>query len=130
MSDWLIGGIAVPEDLEWPDERKTQLTRRQSETLSLSGGVIVQVSRQTGGLPITIQTPADHPVRRSLCESLQDHADDDATGAFTVTDPSGNDYQCRYRWRDGDPVEWSPLYHQSPPDPDDYCTLTLRLMTV
>jgi hypothetical protein len=128
MSDWQIDTIDVPEDLEWPD--RSWIGKRQGDYLSTAGTSITQVSRQHTGRPITLQTPIDHPVRRALCEALQAHADDDQIGVFTVTTPEGEQHQCRYRWSDGLPVEYAPVYHQSPADPDDLCTLIIRLKTV
>lgn len=128
MSDWQIDNIDVPGDLEWID--RAWVGKRQVDALSITGTAISQVSRQLTGRPITLITPSAFLVARSLCESLESHADDDELSDFTVTTPEGDSFLCRYRWSDGLPIEYAPDFYESPAQATDLCTLTIRLKTV
>ena len=128
MSDWQIGNLTLPGDLEWVDELGWT-DRKQRERTSLAGTVITQRSTQVSGRPITIVTGQGFLVTRQQVLDLQQMAE--TADSFQVTHPDGRVFQCRFRW-DGSlaPVDSATASYQSPPEPDDLCTLTLRLMTV
>lgn len=128
MSNWNIGGVVLPGDLEWVDEFAPE--RKQAETTALSGGTIVQLSRQVSGIPITLQTPPDVFVTRQHVADLAALRDDENTDVFTVDNPDGRSFQCRFRHGDGLPVDWDNTFFRAPPRSSDaWHTLTLRLMT-
>lgn len=128
MSTWTVGGVVLPGDLEWVDEFAP--ARRQAEAVSLSGGMIVQRSRQTSGLPMTLQTPEGVYVTRQQVMDLSAMLDDDAVDTFTVTHPDGREFICRFRHGSGLPVDWANTMFRAPPQAEDaWHTLTLRMMT-
>ena len=128
MSNWQIGPVILPGDLEWIDEFRP--LRRQSESLSLAGGSIVQRSTQLTGIPITLQTPPRVFVTRQQITDLLALVDDAQVDTFLARHPDGRDFTCRFRHRDGQPVDWANTFFRSPPQATDgWHTLTLRLMT-
>ena len=128
MTDWTIGGVALPEDMEWLDE--LQPARRQAESVALSGGMIVQTSTQVAGLPMTLRTPAGVYVTRAQIKALIALRDNPATDAFTVGHPDGRSFSCRFSHANGSPIDYANTMFRSPPeDSDGWHTLTLRLMT-
>lgn len=129
MSNWQIGSVTLPGDLEWSDEL-TWSSRRQSERTSLSGATLVQRSVQVSGRPVTLTTPQNVWVTRQQVLDLIALHENPATAAFTVTHPDGREIVCRFR-ADGNnsPVDAAPVQFRSPPIATDPYTLTLRLMT-
>lgn len=128
MSNWNIGGVVLPGDLEWIDEFTP--TRKQAESVSLAGTSIVQRSTQQTGLPITLQTPRDVFVTRQQIADLVALRDNPATDVFTVQHPDGRSFFCRFRHGTGLPVDWANTMFRAPPEPgDNWHTMTLRLMT-
>ena len=127
MSNWTIGTVVLPGDLQWTDEPWT--TRKQNETGALNGGRVVQRSTQVAGRPITLTTPAQVYVTRQQVLDLITYHDAEATDTFTVEHPDGREFSCRFRHGGGLPIDAAPLIDYSPPDPTDYYTLTLRLET-
>lgn len=129
MSNWQIGNITLPGDLEWSDEL-TWSSRRQSEEMSLAGTTIIQRSTQVSGRPITLTTPQGVWVTRQQVLDLIALHENPATDAITVTHPDGREIVCRFRADGNDsPVDAAPVLFLSPPISTDPYTLTLRLMT-
>lgn len=127
MSNWTLGTVTLPGDLQWTDEIWTE--RRQNETGTLNGGRVIQKSTQQAGRPVTITTPANVYVTRQNVLDLITFHDAELTDSFTVTLPDARTLICRFRHGGGLPVDAAPLIDYSPPDPNDYYTLTLRLET-
>jgi len=128
MSNWIVGGVVLPGDLEWTDELTP--ARKQAEAISLAGGMIVQRSTQAAGLPVTLETPRDVYVTRQDVMDLVALRDDPATDVFEVTHPDGRTFNCRFRHGGGLPVDHSNRWFRSPPQASDgWHTLTVRLMT-
>lgn len=129
MSDWDIGGVVLPGDLEWTD-RATWHPQKQAEALSLAGGVILQRSVQVAGRPLTLETSqpgvfvtyADVQALENLL-AQQD-------GPLIVIEPGGTEHTCRWRHSDGAPIDAAPLLFRSPVAPGDIYNLTLRLMII
>ncbi|MFW5926653.1 MAG: hypothetical protein ACOCSR_01260 [Wenzhouxiangella sp.] len=128
MSDWQIDNITLPGDLRWPDRHWSPT--KQAEDLSLGGGVIVQKSDQTAGRPITLETSRNVLVYHEDVVALEQFRDDPATDVFTVTAPDGTEYQCRFRFSQGNPVDASPLFPRNTHETGDPYNLTLRLIVV
>jgi len=127
MSNWVIGTVTLPGDLQWIDEAWTE--RKQSESLSLAGGTIIQTSTQTTGRPITLVTDNGAYVTRQQVLDLIAFRDLPDTDTFTVTHPDGRTFTCRFRHGDGLPIDASNAMFRSPPEALDRYDLTLRLMT-
>ena len=127
MSNWQVGPIVLPGDLEWIDESWTE--KKQRERISLAGSPIVQRSRQVAGRPITLQTDNDVFVTRQQVLDLIEFHDNPDTGTFSVTHPDGRVFQCRFRHGGGLPVDAANAMFRSPPEATDWYELTLRLMT-
>lgn len=127
--DWLINDeIILPGDLMWADEHWQP--RRQSEDLSLSGGVIIQRSRQTAGRPITLETYRGVFVTRAEVLALESLLDDVDKSTFEVKTPEGAVYPCAFRHSDGPPIDAAPLQFRSPQLETDIYDLTVRFMMV
>lgn len=130
MSDWQIDNITLPGDVEWIDRTRWSPTK-ESQELSLSGGVIIQRSTQQAGRPITLQTSKRGVlVTLSDVQALEALRDNPSFGPFIVTEPDGSQHQCRFRYSDGEPIDAAPLFYKSPPQGSDPYNLTLRLMIV
>lgn len=130
MSDWQVDTLTLPGDMEWTDRTRWSPTK-QSEELSLSGGVIIQKSTQTAGRPITIETNRRGVfVTYAQVKALESLRDNPLTGAFTLSDPDGTTQQVRFRHSAGEPVDAAPIHFRSPPADEDIYNLTLRLITV
>ena len=128
MNEWDIGGVILPCDLEWIDEFSPE--RKQSESMSLAGNSIVQLSWQQTGFPMTLQTPDRVFVTRQNISDLTALRDNPATDVFVVNHPDGRTFNCRFRHSDGLPVDWANTQFLAPPIATDaWHTLTLRLMT-
>jgi hypothetical protein len=129
MSNWVVSGITLPGDLEWVDE--IQGNELRAEDQALNGGLIIQRSRRLAGRPMTLQTPDQRVwVQRADVLSLLALADNPATESFIVTHPDSREFTCRFRYRDGLPVDGAPILFRSPPIPGDPYTLVLRLQIV
>lgn len=128
MADWQIGSVTLPGDLLWSDEL-TWTDRKQSERISLAGGNIIQRSTQQAGRPITLTTRTGVLVTRQQVDDLLALANDENTDTFTVTHPDARTFLCTFRHGGNGPVDGVPIQPYDTPDPDDPCTLTLRLMT-
>lgn len=127
--NWTINGIELPGDLEWADE--IQGNELRAEDHALNGGLIIQRSRRLSGRPMTIQSPDSSVwVQRSDVLALLALADDPTEDAFIVDHPDGREFTCRFRYRDGLPVDAAPVLFRSPPAPGDPYTLVLRLQIV
>lgn len=127
MTDWNIGGVILPGDIEWVDEFTP--ARKQSESMALSGGVIIQRSTQIAGLPMTLQTPREVFVSRAQIEALTALIEDPDLDVFAVTHPDDRLFNCRFRYGSGLPLDWDNTWFRSPPESADaWHTLTLRLM--
>lgn len=130
MSDWDVGGVTLPGDLEWTDEL-AWAESREAQDLSLSGGVLIQKSKQAGGRPLTLDTDNSVYVTRQQVLDLQALRDNEAVDTFTVNHPDGRTFTCRFRYGDGLPVDAANTLFRSPPQPvDGFHDLTLRLMIV
>ena len=128
MSNWNIGGVALPGDLEWTDEFTP--SRKQAESISLRGTSIVQRSVQQTGIPITLQTPRGVYITRQQIADLTALRDNLATDVFVVQHPDGRSFNCRFRHGNGLPLDWANTMFRAPPEPGDkWHTLTLRMMT-
>ena len=128
MSTWQVDSLTLPGDLEWTDEFWPE--RKESQDPSLSGSMIIQTSRQTSGRPMTLETGENVYVTRQQALDLQAFCDNPNVDTFTVTHPDGRTFTCRFRHGDGLPVDAANAFFRSPPEPDDWYDLTLRLMIV
>lgn len=136
MADAIIlGGIALPEDLEWIDEfaAGSDLVG-QVVTTSITGARIVQASAQQAGRRMTLQGRLQGregfaAVTRAQVEQLRGLAA--IPGAeYPITFPDGRAFRVLFRRDDGPAVEAEALKHIVPPDPGDLCFPTIRLMLV
>ena len=126
--NWQIGPVTLPGDLEWTEELNWS-PRKQAESISLAGSVLIQRSTQISGQPITLVTPQRVWVTREQVKALLDFAAE--ADSFMVTHPDGREIPARFRYAGSDgPVDAAPVIFRSPPIDSDPYTMTLRLMTV
>ncbi|GAB3305618.1 hypothetical protein [Luteimonas notoginsengisoli] len=137
MSDILLDGIALPEDLLWIDEF-TAWKVGQAIKPSLTGARIVHESALQAGRPITLETQQGSNdyvgcVTLDVLRALQ--ASEEVPGnTFALVMPAHNSgtrtFTVAWRRSDGAAIDARPIKHITPQFDGDYYAVTLRLMTV
>lgn len=121
-----LGDITLPQDLAWISEFDWTPVR-QSQTVSLTGKLIIEEAVQLAGRPITLSGGQEVWVKRSTLIALH-------TLATQVTNPLNLTYhdttlQVVFN-HSATAIEARPVVPYSNPDDDAWYTLTLRLIEV
>lgn len=133
-----LAGIELPADLYWSDEVAPWKVG-QTVTPTLSGAIVIQEGALQAGRPITLESQQDGSdyvacvTRATLDQLLALEAVADAPAmALVVPLYDGGAQALSVMWRrtDGPAIEARPIVFKAPPAPDDFYTLTLRLMQV
>lgn len=120
--------VILPADLWWADEIAWAPVEQSAE-YSLGGALVVEEAVKLAGRPITL---AGHErrawVRRSTVLAL--HSLAAVPGKQMVLTLADRTFNVIFRRSDGPPIEAESLTMMSPPEDDDWYTLTLRLMEI
>jgi hypothetical protein len=138
MSDYILDGIELPDDMWWSDEFNAWRVGQNVRT-SLTGALIVQEGALQAGRPITLESQQIGsawiaPVTLDVLRALQ--AKEQVAGAtpFVLTLPGHNtgsrDFDVIWRRTSGPAIEARPIRFAIPQLDGDYYAVTLRLMTV
>lgn len=137
MSDILLDGISLPEDLLWTDEF-TAWKVGQSVKPSLTGAQIVQEAALQSGRAITLESQQEGSdwigmVTLDVLRALQ--ASEETPGnTFALVMPAHNSgtrtFTVAWRRTAGAAIEARPMQQITPQFDGDYYAVTLRLMTV
>lgn len=120
-----LASLSLPTGLLWSDEFTWQPVA-QSVERALDGSQIVFSGALVAGQPITLESGAW--VKRDAVLALQALASvPDAVYPLTLR---GLSYQVRFRHHDAPAVSAAPLFPMANPAPDDFYTLSIKLMTV
>ncbi|SDO29927.1 hypothetical protein SAMN04487957_10594 [Halomonas shengliensis] len=128
--------IALPEDLEWPDEFEWA-PLVTSEQRSLSGALIVHHSTAQSGRPITLASNGASWYPRAQVLALQALLDDAAAAVAAGNTPAplalayhGRTFAVAWRLAGTQPLEAVPVYRLADPDGTHPYLITLRLMEI
>ena len=129
-----LATIALPADMEWPDEFTWSPVAQQVDIAS-DGALIVEASAQLAGRPVTLQSRQDGNigfawVNRATVTALYDLAATPSNDPMTLLLHDGRSFNVLFRYADGAPVEAHPLQHLAPHVDADQYLLILRLMQV
>lgn len=135
MPDITLGGITLPEDLQWIDEFAdgSDLVGQEVRT-TITGALVIQASAQQAGRKLTLQGRLEGSegftaVSRGLIDDLRVLAAIPAA-VYAITLADGRTFDVVFR-RDGGPaIEAAPLKHIAPAQADDLYFPTIRLMMV
>lgn len=133
-----LGSITLPNDLMWVDEFTWSPCGQQVD-VSFNGALIIEESAQQAGRPMTLQGGQEQGARgpnyygvatRAVVQSLYDLAAAPLETALTLTLEDEREFDVRFRYDQGAPVEaraWKPIAEYGD---EDFYTITLRLMQV
>ena len=130
-----LGGIELPDDMEWPDEF-TGWARGQDKQTSVTGVLIVQEAAREAGRPITLRSGSSGKhhwgvVSHETLVALQALVDAGGTHELVLPAwPVDTTRSFTVRFDLDNPIEASPLYHIVPAAPTDYWSVRLSLFTV
>ena len=121
--------LDLPDDLYWSDEL-TWSPVLQTVERTITGALVVQTAMRQSGRPITLQAiDGDSSwIARSALDQL--HAWAAVAGQEMTLHLRGQARQVIFRHHDGEALQASPVVHQSDVQPDDWYTVTLRLMEI
>lgn len=137
MSDFILDGIELPDDLQWQDEF-TGWKVGQSVRYSLNGTMIVHENARQAGRPITLVSRQDGNsyiamVNLATLTALQTHESQARTAPFTLQMAAPNSgtrsFNVHWRRHDGAAIEASPMVDIVPFVNGDWFAVTLRLMS-
>lgn len=130
-----LGGVTLPDDLEWVDEFDWARTKQQAE-VSLGGALVVEESTQLAGRPITLRSNQAGNnywalAQRSTVVALQALADTARaqTSPMALTLPDGRTTTVLFRHGETG-FSARPWKHIVPQLSTDYYLIELRLMAV
>lgn len=137
MSDFILDGIEIPEDLQWSDEFIGWKVG-QSVRYSLNGAMHVHENARQAGRPITLvsrQEGNDYiaMVRLDTLTLLQAHEAQARTLPFVLQMAAPNtgtrSFNVHWRRTDGAAIEATPMVDIVPYVSGDWFAVTLRLMS-
>jgi hypothetical protein len=138
MSDYILDGIELPDDMWWSDEF-TAWKVGQNVRASLTGANIVQEGALQAGRPITLETQQMgnawiSPVTLDVLRALQTSEQVAGASPFVLTLPNHNSgtrtFDVIWRRTNGPAIEARPISFAIPQLDGDFYAVTLRLMTV
>lgn len=135
MADITLGGVTLPEDLQWIDEYAdgSDLVGQVAEP-SITGALMIQASAQQAGRKMTLQGRLEGQVGfaavpRSVIDSLRTLAATPAA-VYSITIADGRAFSVIFRRSDGPAIEATPIKHIAPVQSDDWYFPTIRLLMV
>lgn len=135
MADITLGGITLPEDLQWIDEYAdgSDLVGQLTE-VSVTGALVIQASAQQAGRKMTLQGRLEGSagfaaVTKAVIDSLRTLAATPAA-VYSITLADGRTFDVIFRRSDGPAIEAPPLKHIAPTQSDDWYFPTIRLLMV
>lgn len=131
-----LGGIALPDDLEWVDEFDWSPVGQQVE-VSLGGSLIIEESAQLAGRPITLRSNQSGSnywavTTRATAEALQALANTPRTQSspLALVLPDGRTTTVLFRGSAAERFSARPWKHIVPQQATDYYLIELRLQAV
>lgn len=123
-----LGAVTLPPYLLWQDELSWAKVEQGAEYL-LSGSLEIQTGVKLAGRPITLVGEQNRGwIERSTLLALLALTE---TPQVLTLDYHGREFQVRFRFHDGEPVQAVPLIVRIPPkDTDKYHSLVIRLLEV
>jgi len=120
--------IELPGQMFWSDELWSPVV--QQEEYSTTGALILDESEKQAGRPITLGG-RDYTcwVTRAVVDLLLAKASVKGT-VMTLTLEDEREFQVRFRYESGKAIEANPIYYRVPAQPEDWYTLTIKLITV
>lgn len=118
-----LGGVTLPADLAWPDRYAWQAVEVSTE-YSLTGALLVQISKKLAGRPITLQGADNRAwATRATVEAVK--ALQAVAGAEYTLSLEGGSYTVVIV-----SVEADPLWDLAPAAETDYCAMTIQMIEV
>lgn len=124
-----LDALPLPDDLVWDDELTEWAAIEQTESLSLTGALIIQSGTRQAGRPITLVLPPEH----GLCDRAHVLALDalaTANHQHTLKLHDNRTFDVRWRHQDGRAVEARPVIDYADPDAATQYALTLKFFEV
>lgn len=131
MAEITLGGVTLPEDMQWTNEF-TGWKRGQNVQTGVHGSLIVQEAARSSGRPITLTTGADNGGAVPYATVLAVQALIDAGGTLALSIPRQGDVLSNFsvRFDHANPIEARPLAFMVPPADSDWYFLRISLFTV
>lgn len=139
MTDIVLGGVALPADMQWTDEFAPWRVG-QAARVTLTGALVIHQSAKQSGRPMTLQTVSlsngfAGAITLPTLNALRALEDQVATDPLTLTIPGHNGQPLRtfsvlFRRSDGAAIEAEPLVFKAPFLETDYFRVTIRLIEV
>ena len=131
-----LGGVALPDDLEWVDEFDSSPVGQQVE-ISLSGALLIEESAQLTGRPITLRSGQEGSnfvalATRAQVEALQALVNTPRTQAapLALELPDGRTTTVLFRGSGAERFSARPWKHIVPQQATDLYLIELRLLAV
>lgn len=123
-----LDDIELPGQMFWSDELWSPIV--QGEEFSVTGSLILDESEKLAGRPMTLGG-RDYTcwVTKETIDLLLAKAAVKGT-VMTLTLEDEREFQVRFRYENGKAIEGSPIYDRVPAQPDDWYTLTIKLIIV
>jgi hypothetical protein len=131
-----LGGVALPDDLEWVDEFDWSPAAQQLE-VSLAGALIIEESAQLTGRPITLRSGQEGSnyfavATRATVEALQAlvNTPRQQSTPMALELPDGRTTTVLFRGSGAERFSARPWKHIVPQQATDYYLIELRLLAV
>lgn len=131
-----LGGVALPDDLEWVDEYDWSPVAQQVE-ISLAGALLVEESAQLTGRPITLRSGQEGGnywalATRATVEALRALVDTPRTQStpLALELPDGRTTTVLFRGSGAERFSARPWKHIVPQQATDLYLIELRLLAV
>lgn len=127
MPQITINSIILPPDMIWEDEFSGNMLAK-TETVTVTGGSIIQKQARTTGRRITLASGQDHAwINRAALQAIQALIlSDPPDVALTLGD--GRAFSVQFAPTSERPIEARPVQPGKNPSGDDLYVVTIRMM--
>ncbi len=124
-----LNGIVLPADLLWIDETDWTPVAQSDSEYSITGSLFVDTGVKQAGRPITLAGSEESAwVSRSTVLALMDVLA--IPGKRMTLNLHGRTFTVIFNHENGDPIDATAIYPQSPPDDEGYYYLVVKLKEV
>ena len=124
----ILGSITLPDDLEWSDEFEWSPVEDAIDT-ALSGSLVIHSGTRPKGRTITLEgSDSAAWITRSVLDQIKALADSNPSDLMLGY--HGRNFNVRFRYSEKPYSARPVVFYSGVSLPDDYYTITIRLMEV